>query len=92
MEKPVIGSDGNPVLDGDGNTVVETVNPTPEGSRALIAENEKQQLFDREILLLCEHDSLRERVDDLAEPQALEHAAQLGADWRSTHRAPPSFP
>lgn len=37
-EKPVVDDDGNPVLDDDDNPVVETVNPIPEGNRAMIAE------------------------------------------------------
>ncbi|WP_081660165.1 phage portal protein [Mycolicibacterium iranicum] len=39
-ERPVIDSDGNPVLDDDDNPVMETVNPIPEGNRAMIAEGE----------------------------------------------------
>ncbi|TXI63084.1 phage portal protein [Mycolicibacterium mageritense] len=38
-ERPVIDSEGNPVLDDDDQPVVETVNPIPEGNRAMIAEN-----------------------------------------------------
>ncbi|MCH9736135.1 MAG: phage portal protein [Actinomycetia bacterium] len=37
-EKPVTDDDGNPVLDDDDNPVLETVNPIPEGNRAMIAE------------------------------------------------------
>lgn len=39
-EKPVVDSDGNPVLDDDGQPVVQTVNPIPEGNRAMISEND----------------------------------------------------
>lgn len=38
-ERPVIDSEGNPVLDDDDQPVVETVNPIPEGNRAMIAES-----------------------------------------------------
>lgn len=37
VETPVIDEDGNPVLD-EGEPVMETVNPIPEGNRAMIAE------------------------------------------------------
>ncbi|CQD11891.1 Phage portal protein, SPP1 Gp6-like [Mycobacterium lentiflavum] len=38
VERPKLDSDGNPVLDEDDNPVIETVNPIPEGSRAMISE------------------------------------------------------
>ncbi|MGY4709068.1 phage portal protein [Mycolicibacterium sp. CBM1] len=38
-ERTVIDEDGNPVLDDEGQPVTETVNPIPEGNRAMIAEN-----------------------------------------------------
>ncbi|ANE80284.1 hypothetical protein A7U43_14065 [Mycobacterium adipatum] len=38
-EKPKLDADGNPVLDDDGEPIIETVNPIPEGNRAMIAEN-----------------------------------------------------
>lgn len=37
-ERPKLNSDGTPVLDDDGEPVIETVNPIPEGNRAMIAE------------------------------------------------------
>lgn len=39
-ERPRLDSDGNPVLDDDGQPVVDTVNPIPEGNRAMISEND----------------------------------------------------
>lgn len=41
VERPVLDSDGNPVLDGEGQPVMETVNPIPEGNRAMLAENDE---------------------------------------------------
>ncbi|WP_322857335.1 phage portal protein [Mycobacterium shigaense] len=38
VERPKLDSVGNPVLDDDNNPVIETVNPIPEGSRAMISE------------------------------------------------------
>lgn len=38
VERPKLDSDGNPVLDEDGSPVIESVNPIPEGSRAMISE------------------------------------------------------
>ena len=40
IEEPVLDDDGTPVLDYDGNPVVEESNPIPEGSRAMISEND----------------------------------------------------
>ena len=40
VEKPVIDAEtGEPVLDDDGEPVTETVNPIPEGNRAMVSEN-----------------------------------------------------
>lgn len=39
-EKPRLDSDGNPILDDDGQPVMDTVNPIPEGNRAMISEND----------------------------------------------------
>jgi hypothetical protein len=39
-EEPVTDDDGNPVLDDDGQPVTREVNPIPEGSRAMISEND----------------------------------------------------
>lgn len=38
VEKPRLDANGNPVLDGDGQPIVDTVNPIPEGDRAMISE------------------------------------------------------
>ena len=40
-EEPVLDDDGNPVLDDDGEPVMTEVNPIPEGSRAMISENDQ---------------------------------------------------
>ena len=40
IEEPVLDDDGDPVLDADSNPVVEESNPIPEGSRAMISEND----------------------------------------------------
>lgn len=37
-EQPRLDDDGNPVLDDDGQPVMDTVNPIPEGNRAMISE------------------------------------------------------
>lgn len=39
-ERPVLDEDGNPVVDEDGMPVTEEENPIPEGSRAMISEND----------------------------------------------------
>lgn len=39
VERPVLDDDGNPVLDDDGEPVTDTVNPIPEGDRAMVSEN-----------------------------------------------------
>lgn len=39
VEKPVLDDEGNPVL-VEGEPVTETVNPIPEGNRAMISEND----------------------------------------------------
>ncbi|EHB53658.1 hypothetical protein MycrhDRAFT_1415 [Mycolicibacterium rhodesiae JS60] len=41
VEVPKLDADGNPVLDGNGNPVMETVNPIPEGNRAMLAESDQ---------------------------------------------------
>lgn len=41
MEVPKLDADGNPILDGDGQPVTETVNPIPEGNRAMLSENDQ---------------------------------------------------
>jgi hypothetical protein len=41
VERPVIDEDGNPVVDEFGEPVVVTENPIPEGSRAMISENDQ---------------------------------------------------
>jgi hypothetical protein len=38
VESPKLDASGNPVLDGDGQPVMDTVNPIPEGYRAMWAE------------------------------------------------------
>lgn len=38
VERPKVDENGNPVLDASGNPVIETVNPIPEGNRAMISE------------------------------------------------------
>ena len=38
-ERPVVGADGNPVLDDDGEPLMEAVNPIPEGNRTMVNEN-----------------------------------------------------
>ncbi|RWA22566.1 hypothetical protein MELE44368_12385 [Mycolicibacterium elephantis DSM 44368] len=40
VEVPKLDGNGDPVVDDDGNPVMETVNPIPEGNRAMIAEGE----------------------------------------------------
>lgn len=40
VERPILDAQGNPVLDGDGQPILETVNPIPEGNRAMVSENE----------------------------------------------------
>ncbi|MGV0636326.1 phage portal protein, partial [Mycolicibacillus trivialis] len=40
-ERPVLDGNGEPVLDGDGQPVMETVNPIPEGNRAMLSENDQ---------------------------------------------------
>lgn len=39
-EEPVLDDDGSPVVDDDGMPVTREVNPIPEGSRAMISEND----------------------------------------------------
>lgn len=39
-ERPKTDDNGNPVLDDDGQPIIETVNPIPEGNRAMISEND----------------------------------------------------
>lgn len=41
VEVPKLDADGNPILDGDGQPVTETVNPIPEGNRAMLSENDQ---------------------------------------------------
>lgn len=41
VERQVIGSDGNPVVDEDNNAVMETVSPIPEGDRLMTSENDQ---------------------------------------------------
>ncbi|WP_286199266.1 phage portal protein [Mycobacterium sp. ELW1] len=38
-EEPVTDEDGNPVIGEDGEPVTQTVNPIPEGNRAMLAED-----------------------------------------------------
>jgi len=38
-EVPATGADGEPLLDDDGAPLMETINPIPEGSRAMFAED-----------------------------------------------------
>ena len=38
VEKPRLDASGSPVLDGDGQPIMDTVNPIPEGDRAMISE------------------------------------------------------
>lgn len=39
VERPKVDDNGNPVTDDDGEPVMETVNPIPEGNRAMVSEN-----------------------------------------------------
>jgi hypothetical protein len=41
VRRPLTDDDGNPVLGDDDQPVLETVNPIPEGNRAMLAENEQ---------------------------------------------------
>ncbi|MCA2254814.1 phage portal protein [Mycobacterium intracellulare] len=41
VEVPKLDADDNPILDGDGQPVTETVNPIPEGNRAMLSENDQ---------------------------------------------------
>lgn len=40
VERPRLDAGGNVVLDSDGEPIIDTVNPIPEGNRAMISENE----------------------------------------------------
>jgi hypothetical protein len=40
VEEPVLDDNGKPVVDEDGQPVTREVNPIPEGSRAMISEND----------------------------------------------------
>lgn len=39
--RPVLGDDGNPVVDENGDPVTEAVNPIPESNRAMLASSEQ---------------------------------------------------
>lgn len=41
IEVPKVNADGTPELDSEGNPMMETVNPIPEGNRAMLSENEQ---------------------------------------------------
>ncbi|GAB3227823.1 phage portal protein [Mycolicibacterium hippocampi] len=41
IEVPKLDGNNVPVLDGDGQPVMETVNPIPEGNRAMLSENDQ---------------------------------------------------
>src|SRR5580704_1613496 len=56
----------------------------------LVGEQQEQDVFERQPLLLGKTKALRQRVEDLAEAQALERSDELGADGPLAHGAPPS--
>ncbi|MEZ0359889.1 phage portal protein [Mycobacterium sp. SA01] len=43
VEVPKLKADGTTELDSDGNPVMETVNPIPEGNRAMLSEDDKSK-------------------------------------------------